>query len=73
MLTICNSHLESETIQQIVDILLKNGADINDRNNFGRNALMLAIQNSQDDVAKYLMQLVPIEYKDNLGWTVSKK
>lgn len=52
------------------EVLLKNRADVNAKDNKGRTALMMAIRSDHADVAEVLLKNeADVNAKDNDGWT----
>lgn len=61
-----------ETLK-LVDLLVKNGADVNAFTRKRMTPLMYAASVGNVEVVKYLLPLVNREAEDNQGWTVSNE
>jgi len=68
-----NDSLEIEDIENqitLLQLILDNGADINEQNKKGKTALMLAIEYENKSIAEYLLQQgADVNIKDNEGGT----
>lgn len=57
-----------------VTFMLSEGADINQKSNYGNTGLYLAIKNKQYDMAKFLIeQGADVTIGDTLGWTTRRQ